>query len=117
MKRLIGALLLAPLLALAQELHVIHDERIGGAELAVKAAEIALFDGPDETVHEVLATEQLDRGPAGLAAHVDRGHLPRHLERPGARGEQAENSAYYGTDLGLVRHIALEDEWLLNCMA
>ena len=51
------------LLPLAQELDIVDDQRIDGAKLTVKAGNVALFDGANEPVDEILATEQLNDCP------------------------------------------------------
>ncbi len=51
---------LLALLALTEELDVVDDEHIDGAELALKAGEVALLDCADEAVDEIFAAQKLN---------------------------------------------------------
>ncbi len=51
---------LLALLALTEKLDIIDDEHINGAELALKAGEVALLNCADESVDEILTAEKLN---------------------------------------------------------
>lgn len=63
--------LLLAMLSLAEELDVVDDEHIYGAELALEAGQVAGLDGPDEAVDELFATEELDYGAVGFRVRIE----------------------------------------------